>query len=89
MSWQQFRASRRHRWADASVADLADQIFTRAMLGTDYADAARTGRGPGRLPIVEQTARAAAGGAPASSVAVNPHRGATAFRLIVLPPSVP
>jgi hypothetical protein len=76
-------------WADLSLADVADEIFTRGMLGSDYAEA-RLGpaEGSGGFMLVAQTTRATAG-APllTSSVAVSPHHqgGATAADLIVLP----
>ena len=79
-------------WADVSVGDLADQIFTRAMLGTDYAAARlQPAEGSGGFMLVAQTTRAGGAGSSPSSVVANPqHRGsAVGSDLIVLPPVGP
>lgn len=76
-------------WADLSLADVAAQIFTRGLLGTDFAEARlRPADSSGGFMLVAQTVRATGGASPAaSSVAINlHHRGSAATAdLIVLP----
>jgi hypothetical protein len=78
-------------WADLSLAEVGGQIFTRGMLGTDYAEARlQPDTGSGGFMLVAQTTRTTGGAAPvASSVALVPHHtgSADASDAIVLPTS--
>jgi hypothetical protein len=79
-------------WADLSLADVGGgQIFTRGMLGTDYAEARlQPAAGSGGFMLVAQTTRSTGGAAPiASDAGVNLHHSgsAAASDLIVLPES--
>lgn len=76
-------------WADLSLADVGGQIFTRGMLGTDFAEARfQPADGSGGFMLVAQTTRSTGGTSPITSVAaVNLHHqgSADASDLIVLP----
>lgn len=76
-------------WADLSLTDVGGQIFTRGVLGTDYAEARlRPESDSGGFMLVASTTRASGGASPvASSAAVSlPHRGGVNTPdLIVLP----
>lgn len=76
-------------WADLSLAELGGQIFTRAMLGSDAAEARLApSSGSGGFVLIAQTTRSSGDATlVASSVALNAHhRGATgASDVIVLP----
>lgn len=76
-------------WSDLALAEVGGQIFSRGVLGTDYAEARlRATGGSGGFILVASTTRATGDAfLVASSVAVTPHhRGAVeAPDLIVLP----
>ena len=76
-------------WADLAFADIAGQVFTRAVLGTDYAEARlQPAAGSAGFMVVAETIRTTAGAPAVSSragVDVH-HRFITAASdLIVLP----
>ena len=79
------------RWADLSLADVGAQIFTRGVLGTDFAEARlRPAAGSGGFMLVAETTRATGGSSPAaSSVGINLHPSGSGgpSDLIVLPAS--
>ena len=60
-------------WADLALGNVAGQVFTRAVLGTDYADARlQPAAGSGGFIVVAQTTRTTGGAAPiASAVGIN------------------
>jgi hypothetical protein len=75
-------------WADLSLADVADQIFTRAMLGTDFGEARLSAAdGAGFMLLAETTTSSGDALVVQGSAAANPHhRGnSTGSDLIVLP----
>jgi hypothetical protein len=77
-------------WADLSFADIAGQVFTRAVLGTDFAEARlQPASGSGGFMVAAQTTRTTGGATPISSaVGVDVHhRFVTAESdIIILPP---
>jgi hypothetical protein len=76
-------------WADLSLADVGAGVFTRATLGTDYAEARLAPMaGSGGFFLLAQTTRTSSGAEPvaAADAVVPQHRGsAAASDLIVLP----
>jgi hypothetical protein len=75
-------------WADLSLADIANQIFTRAMLGTDFGEARLSASdGAGFMLLAETTTSTGDALVVEGSAAGNPHhRGnSAASDLIVLP----
>ena len=78
-------------WTDLALSDVGGQIFTSAVLGTDYAEARfRPAAGSGGFMLVAQTTRSTGGAAPiASLAAVDLHHtgSADASDLLTLPES--
>lgn len=75
-------------WADLSLADIANQIFTRAMLGTDFGEARLSASdGAGFMLLAETTTSTGDALVVEGSAAGNPHHqgNSTASDLIVLP----
>jgi hypothetical protein len=75
-------------WADLSFADIPNQIFMRAMIGTDFGAARLSTSDGGGFMLLAETTRSS-GDAPIvkASAAANPHHqgASTASDLIVLP----
>jgi hypothetical protein len=90
---QQFTASLPvTRWADVSLADVGGQVFTRSVLGSDFAEARfRPAVGSGGFILAAETTRSIEDHPLVTSAAVTAHtRGdVTEPDLLVLPMGTP